>query len=94
MRNIRIIVATAASLAVLAASLPARAADVAAGKQIYESVCADCHELKDNAGKPAADLEKSLKAIVAGQMKHKKKLTLSDAEIANVSAYLSSAKPN
>jgi len=94
MRNTPIILAAAASLAVLAASLPARAADTAAGKQLFDKVCADYHELKDNAGKPAADLEKTLKAIVAGEKKHKKKLTLSDAEIANVSAYLSSAKAN
>jgi mono/diheme cytochrome c family protein len=94
MRTTRIIVAAAASLAALAVSLPVLAADTAAGKKIFDSVCADCHELKDNAGKPAADLEKTLKSIVAGTTKHKKKLTLSDADISNVAAYLSGAKAN
>jgi mono/diheme cytochrome c family protein len=93
MRNTRIAVAAGSALLALAlaTSLPAFAADTAAGKKTFDAICADCHELKDYAGKPAAGLEASLKAIVAGQKKHKKKLALGDAEIANVAAYLSSA---
>jgi mono/diheme cytochrome c family protein len=68
------------------------AADAAAGKKLYDSSCADCHELKDNAGKPSVELTKSLKAIVARQKKHKKPLKLDDEQIANVAEYLSTTK--
>jgi mono/diheme cytochrome c family protein len=71
---------------------PVLAADGVAGQKLYDQICADCHELKDHAGKPAADLQKSLKAIVARQKKHKKQLRLDDEQIANVSEYLSTAK--
>lgn len=68
------------------------AADAAAGKLLFDKTCADCHELKDHAGKPAADLSKSLKQIVARQKKHKKQLKLDDEQIANVAEYMSTAK--
>lgn len=71
---------------------PVLAADAAAGKALYDKVCADCHELKDHAGKPAAELTKSLKDIVARKKKHKKQLRLDDEQIANVAEYLSTAK--
>jgi mono/diheme cytochrome c family protein len=83
--------ALSATASMLIAS-PVIAADAAAGKKIYDQICADCHELKDHAGKPAMDLQKSLKAIVARQKKHKKQLKLDDEQIANVSEYLSTAK--
>ncbi|MEI8299139.1 MAG: c-type cytochrome [Pseudomonadota bacterium] len=73
-------------------SATALAADAVAGKKIYDSSCADCHELKDHAGKPAAELTKSLKSIVARQKKHKKQLRLDDEQIANVAEYLATAK--
>ena len=71
---------------------PVLAADAAAGKKIYDGICADCHELKDYAGKSAADITTSLKAIVARQKKHKKQLHLDDQQIANVVEYLTTAK--
>jgi mono/diheme cytochrome c family protein len=93
MRNTRIVAATTA-LALLASGLPAHAADTTAGQKIYDGFCSACHQLKDYAGKSAADLETTLKGIVAGKIKHGKKLTLSDPDIVNVAAYLSSGKSN
>ena len=84
-------VVAGAAVGILLAA-PVIAADAAAGKKIYDAICADCHELKDHAGKPAADLQKSLKAIVARQKKHKKQLRLDDEQIANVAEYLATAK--
>ena len=81
-----------AATATILIATPVLAADAAAGKKIYDQICADCHELKDHAGKPAMDLQKSLKAIVARQKKHKKQLRLDDEPIANVAEYLSTAK--
>jgi mono/diheme cytochrome c family protein len=65
-------------------------ADAAAGKATFEKSCAECHEAADFKGEDVKGLTDSLKKIVAGQMKHKAKLTLSDADIANVAAYMSS----
>jgi mono/diheme cytochrome c family protein len=71
------------------AAMPSLAlADAAAGKAKFESVCADCHEPADFAGRTAADLTTTLKAIAAGTVKHKGKVKLSDAEIADVVAHL------
>lgn len=64
--------------------------DVAAGKAKTEEVCSACHAKEDWAGKDAATLEAAIKDVVAGKTKHKKKLTLTDEEIANIAAYWSS----
>lgn len=72
---------------------PAYAADSAAGEKIYKSTCAACHQLKSYAGKSEADLQTKLKGIVAGTVKHPKKLTLSAEDIDNVAAYISSNEP-
>ena len=67
-------------------------ADAAAGKAKFEAVCAECHEAGDFAGEDAAALTATLKKIVAGQQKHKAALKLSDAEIADVAAYMAAGK--
>ncbi|HUO81083.1 MAG TPA: c-type cytochrome [Steroidobacteraceae bacterium] len=67
-------------------------ADAAAAKAKFESVCADCHETKDFAGKAAADLETKIKAISAGTMKHKGKFKVSDAEAKDLAAFLAAGK--
>ena len=76
-----------------AIALPVHAADSAAGQKIYSGTCAACHQLKSYAGKSDADLETQVKGIVAGTIKHPKKLTLSDADVANVAAYISGNEP-
>lgn len=65
-------------------------ADAAAGKAKFSDACAECHEVADFEGEDAAALSATLKKIVAGQQKHKTALKLSDAEIADVAAYIAS----
>jgi mono/diheme cytochrome c family protein len=90
MRDIQI-VAGATAFVLLAAALPLYAADAGAGQKTFDSVCTTCHQLKDKyyAGKSEADLETTLKGIVAGKIKHGKPLTLSDTDITNVATYIS-----
>ena len=64
----------------------------AAGKAKFEAACAECHEAGDFAGEDAKGLADTLKKIVAGQQKHKNKLTLTDAEITSVAGYMSTGK--
>jgi mono/diheme cytochrome c family protein len=67
-------------------------ADAAAGKAKFTAVCSECHEVADFAGEDAKALTDSMKKIVAGQTKHKKALKLTDAEIADLAAYMSAGK--
>ncbi|HEX5650093.1 MAG TPA: c-type cytochrome [Steroidobacteraceae bacterium] len=67
-------------------------ADAAAGKAKFTADCAECHEVGDFAGEDAAALSATLKKIVAGQQKHKSALKLTDAEIADVAAYMAAGK--
>jgi mono/diheme cytochrome c family protein len=85
--------AAAALLGWLAPCIPGYAADSAAGQKTFETICAACHKLKSYAGKSESDLQSAIKDIVAGTKKHPKKLTLNDADIANVAAYISSNEP-
>jgi hypothetical protein len=48
---------------------------------------AECHDADDWEGEDAASLESLIRDIVAGKVKHKRKLELSAAEIANIAAY-------
>ncbi len=84
------IIAAAGLLSALAVYIPVRAADTAAGQKTFEGTCAACHKMKSYAGKSEAELETELKGIVAGTVKHPKKLTLSPDEITNVATYISS----
>lgn len=92
MKNIRIITAMTL-LPWLLASMPASAADGVAGQKTFAANCAGCHQLKSYAGKSQADLETKLNGIVAGTVKHPKKLTLSADEISNVAAYIAANEP-
>ena len=67
-------------------------ADAAAGKAKFEATCAECHEAGDFAGEDVAALGVTLKKMVAGQQKHKTALKLSDAEIADLAAYMAAGK--
>ncbi|MCU0976680.1 MAG: hypothetical protein MUC71_10290 [Steroidobacteraceae bacterium] len=76
----------------LVSSGAALAGDAKAGEAKAEP-CLECHEpAEDFADTSAAEIEASLKKILAGTMKHKEKLTISDADIADIAAYLASAK--
>jgi cytochrome c553 len=65
----------------------ALAADAQAGRSVAQSKCAQCHDADDWEGEDAASLESLIRDIVAGKVKHKGKLELSAAEIANIAAY-------
>jgi mono/diheme cytochrome c family protein len=67
-------------------------ADAAAGKATFTAVCAECHEVADFEGEDAAAVQGSIKQIVAGTLKHKQTLKLSDAQIADVAAYMTGGK--
>ena len=66
---------------------PIWAADAGAGKTTAEAKCIQCHDADDWEGEDAASLESLIKDIVAGKVKHKSKLNLSAAEIADIAAY-------
>lgn len=83
---------TAASAVATTTKVAGNPAVTGAGKALFEKACADCHEVVDFAGQPAADLQERLGAIVAGKVKHKPALKLSDAERQSVAAYLSAGK--
>lgn len=74
-------------------SIPVHAADSAAGQTIFTGTCAACHKLQSYAGKSETELQTEIKGIVAGTVKHPKKLTLSADDIANVAAYIAGNEP-
>jgi mono/diheme cytochrome c family protein len=74
--------------AALASFSGAALADAAAGKATFDDVCSECHETADFEGEDAAELTATIKKIAAGQMKHKKALKLTDAQAADVAAFM------
>ena len=74
----------------IAVSGPAFAADLAAGKAIVDKTCSKCHVKADREGTDAAALQTRIQEIVAGKVKHKKPLKLTDEEAASVAAYWTS----
>jgi len=63
------------------------AADADAGRATATARCIQCHEADDWDGEDAASLESLIRDIVAGKVKHRQKIELSAAEIANIAAY-------
>jgi mono/diheme cytochrome c family protein len=82
------LVVIAGAVAGLAGFGSAAYADAAAGKATFTKVCAECHEAGDFDGEDPKDMAATIKSIVAGTTKHKKAIKLTDAEIANVAAYM------
>jgi mono/diheme cytochrome c family protein len=68
------------------------AADVVAGRAAAQAKCVQCHEADDWDGESAASLESIMRDILAGKVKHKTKLDLTPAEIANIAAYWATGK--
>jgi mono/diheme cytochrome c family protein len=73
-------------------TMSTNAADAAAGRTAAQAKCAECHEADDWEGESAASLESIIRDIVAGKVKHKRKLDLTPAEIANIAAYWGAGK--
>jgi mono/diheme cytochrome c family protein len=61
-------------------------------KAKFAADCAECHEAGDFEGEDASALADTLKKMAAGQQKHKTKITLTDAEIASVAAFMAAGK--
>lgn len=76
-----------AAASLFAAAAVASAADVAGGKAAAQVQCVQCHEADDWAGESAGSLESLIRDIVAGKVKHRTRLQLSDTDIANIAAY-------
>jgi mono/diheme cytochrome c family protein len=76
-----------ALVALLGVGSAAHAAEAQAGRNAAQAKCAECHEADDWEGEDAASLESLIRDIMAGKVKHKRKLELSAAEIANIAAY-------
>lgn len=75
----------------LAFSGAAFAGDAAAGEKKAE-VCMECHDPgEDFAGVSADEIAGKIKGVVSGATKHKKKLTLSDADVADIAAFFAAA---
>lgn len=70
----------------------ASSADIAAGRTAAQAKCVECHEADDWEGESAASLESIISDIVAGKVKHKRKLELTPAEVANIAAYWGAGK--
>jgi mono/diheme cytochrome c family protein len=77
----------------LVSSIPVHAADTAAGQKVFSGTCVACHKFQSYAGKSETQLQTTIKGIVGGTVKHPKKLTLSDDDIANVAAYIAANEP-
>lgn len=88
MKTGRMFVVAVAALGMAGWSLSA----LADGKATFEKTCAECHEVGDFKGEDVKGLTDSIKKIAAGQMKHKAKITLSDADISAVATYMSTGK--
>ena len=69
----------------------AHSADPQAGKALSQAQCSQCHDADDWVGESAASLESLIRYIVAGKVKHKTAVRLSDAQIADVAAYWAQA---
>ncbi len=63
-------------------------ADSVAGKQVFDEACADCHVRSSLQGTSPREFSATVRAIVAGTHMHEAKLTLTEAQIADLSAYL------
>jgi len=78
-----------ATLTLGAVITAAHAADPDAGKAEFQKVCSNCHDVADWKGKSEPQLEDMFKNVVAGKKKHPKKLSLSDAQIADIATWAS-----
>jgi mono/diheme cytochrome c family protein len=61
---------------------------LADAKKTFTDVCSECHEPADFEGEDAKALADTIKKISAGQMKHKKAIKLTDAEAAEMAAFM------
>jgi mono/diheme cytochrome c family protein len=89
-------IALLAAVLLLSAACAASAADAAAGKALVEQNCTACHGgmMSMWQGKSAADIDSLIHQVVSGKKPHPKDLKplgLTEAQIADIAAYWSSA---
>jgi mono/diheme cytochrome c family protein len=87
--KIKVLTASAIVLAVLLLGPWTSRADVAAGKARFNAVCGECHDSADFENENPQALAATLRRIVSGELRHKKPLQLSDREIQDIAAYMS-----
>ena len=76
------------AISIMAMSMPvlAQAADAQAGR-VASQKCIQCHEADDWEGEDAASLQSLINDIIAGKVKHKTRIELTPAEVANIAAF-------
>lgn len=76
------------AISILTMSTPAvaQAADAQAGRVVSQK-CVQCHEADDWEGEDAASLQSLINDIIAGKVKHKTRIELTPAEVANIAAF-------
>ena len=87
--TLTIAIAALAALAIVALWSRSAQADVAAGKARFNAVCGQCHDSADFENENPQALAATLRRIVSGELKHKKPFQLSDQEIVDIAAYMS-----
>jgi len=70
----------------LPVSFSAQAADSQAGRAASQK-CVQCHEADDWEGEDAASLQSLINDIIAGKVKHKTRIELTPAEVADIAAF-------
>jgi mono/diheme cytochrome c family protein len=87
--KIKVLTASAIALTMLLFWSWASRADVAAGKARFNAVCGQCHDSADFENENPQTLAATLRRIVSGELRHKNPLQLSDQEIQDIAAYMS-----
>ena len=73
--------------AALGASAAVNATDASAGGKIVAQVCSACHDPASWKGKSATQIDALIHKVGAGKVMHPIKLTLTNAQMADVAAY-------
>jgi len=84
-------VAALSLLPLLLGVAAAHAADAQAGKAEFQKVCSQCHDASDWKGKSESQLAEMIGNVNSGKAKHPKKLGLTDAQVADLAAWVSSS---
>lgn len=91
-RTVLLVLSVSAGMALAGTAQVASAADPAAGKALtQQQQCATCHQPADWQGSSAAQIDDKIHGVVAGKLKHPRKLDLTAAQMADIAAYWASA---
>lgn len=63
-------------------------ADAPSGKALFETICSGCHESDDFKGENPNFIAEKIGKVMSGEIKHKKKLSLTHEEAAAVAAFM------